>query len=108
LFLRLEFPTFLTITFDPIFIKDGCGTSIRSIYKSSTYWVGNGVSVGVGVGVSVGVGVGLSVGVGVGVSVGVTVGVLEGVKVNVGVGVAVGISSTNFFFQGLLDPVLVP
>ena len=100
MFLRLEFPTFLTITFDPIFIKDGCGTSIRSIYKSSTYWVGNGVSVGVGVGVSVGVGVG--------VSVGVTVGVLEGVKVNVGVGVAVGVSSTNFFFQGLLDPVLVP
>lgn len=37
----------------------------------------------------------------------VSVGVLVGSEVDVGIGVSVGVSSTNFFFQGLLDPVVV-
>lgn len=54
-------------------------------------------------------GVGKSVDVGVTVGVGetVSVGVLVGSEVDVGIGVSVGVSSTNFFFQGLLDPVVV-
>ena len=101
MFLRLEFPTFLTITLDPNFINDGRGRSIRSIYKSSTNGVGDGVSVGVLLNV------GSGVFVGVGVDDSVRVGVLVGSQVDVGIGNSVGVTSINFFFQGLLDPVLV-
>ena len=93
MFLRLEFPTFLTITLDPIFKNGDCGVSVVSIYKSSINGVGNGVEETVGVGVGVAVGTIVSVGVGV--------GVLEGVKVNVGIGVSVGVTSISFFFQDL-------
>jgi hypothetical protein len=71
-----------------------------SIYKSSTYSVGNGVGRGVSLGEGVEVGIGVTVGFGVDVGS----DVLEGVKVNVGVGVPEGVTSINFFFQGLLDP----
>ena len=110
MFLRLEFPTFLTITLDPNFINDGRGRSIRSIYKSSTNGVGDGVSVGVllNVGSGVFVGVGVDDSVGVGVDDSVRVGVLVGSQVDVGIGNSVGVTSINFFFQGHLDPDLHP
>ena len=43
----------------------------------------------------------------VGVGKKVCVGVLEGTEVDVGIGTSVGVTSINFFFQDLPDPVLV-
>ena len=95
---------------DPTCRKLGCGVGTDlSIYKSSTYSVGNGVGSGVlvGFGVDSGVLVGYGVGSCVGNGVDVGSGVLVGTEVDVGIGVSEGVTSINFFFQGLPDPVLV-